>query len=135
MTTFAKPRSVKGRAVLCARIAQTKLAHDILILDLSAIESAPSEFFVIVSCDSVAQLRAITEAIDEQCKSLGMGDPRVHGKSSESWVVLDYFDVVVHVMTSEARAFYTLERLWGDAEMYSLTPSGATKAVRSRKNS
>lgn len=120
--------------MLCARVAQSKLAHDLLILDLTNIESAPAEFFVLASCDSVAQLRAVTEAIDEQCKQLGMGDPRIHGKSSESWVVLDYFDVVVHVMTTEARAFYTLERLWGDADMYTITNVGAAKSVTIRKS-
>lgn len=130
MPTFPKPRSQKGYAVLCARVAQSKLAHDLLILDLSAIETAPAEFFVLVSCDSVAQMRAVTEAIDETCKKLGMGDPHIHGKSSETWVVLDYFDVVVHVMTTQAREFYTLERLWGDATAFTLTQAGAPKAVQ-----
>lgn len=129
VATYAKPRTQKGRAVLAARVAQDKLAHDILILDLSSLDTAPADFFVLATCDSEAQLRAVAEAIDTTCKQLGMGDPRVNGKTSSSWVVLDYFDIVVHIMSNEARDFYKLERLWGDAQASTLTPAGATRSV------
>jgi len=126
---YPKPRSQKGQAVLCARVAQDKLAHDILILDMNDIENAPAAFFVIVTADSDAQVRAVTEAIDMACKSVGMGNARLAGKTSGSWVILDFFDIVVHVMLPEARDFYKLERLWGDANAYTLTPAGAAKAT------
>lgn len=126
---YPKPRSQKGQAVLCARVAQDKLAHDILILDMNEIENAPAAFFVIVTADSDAQVRAVTEAIDMACKSVGMGNARLAGKTSGSWVILDFFDIVVHVMLPEARDFYKLERLWGDANAYTLTPAGAAKAT------
>ena len=132
---YPKPRSQKGQAVLCARVAQDKLAHDILILDLNEIENAPAAFFVIVTADSDAQVRAVTEAIDMACKSVGMGNARLAGKTSGSWVVLDFFDIVVHVMLPEARDFYKLERLWGDAKAYTLTPAGAAKATTLSKRS
>ena len=129
MATISKPRSTKGRAVLCARIAQDKLAHDLLVLDLSGIEASPAEFFVIASVDSDAQLRAVSDAIQRTMKELGFGSARVDGKAGSTWVVIDYFDVVVHVMINEARAFYNLERLWGDAKAYGLTPAGAPKIL------
>lgn len=132
---YPKPRSQKGQAVLCARVAQDKLAHDILILDMNEIENAPAAFFVIVTADSDAQVRAVTEAIDMACKSVGMGNARLAGKTSGSWVVLDFFDIVVHVMLPEARDFYKLERLWGDAKAYTLTPAGAAKATTLSKRS
>ncbi len=131
---FTKPRSQKGRAVLCARVAQDKLAHDLLILDLTEIESAPADFFVIATCDSEAQLRAVTDSIDTVNKSLGMGNPKVQGLSTSHWVILDYFDIVVHLMLTETREFYKLERLWGDAKAYTLTPAGAPKVTTITRN-
>jgi ribosome-associated protein len=132
---YPKPRSQKGQAVLCARVAQDKLAHDILILDMNEIENAPAAFFVIVTADSDAQVRAVTDAIDMACKSVGMGNARMAGKTSGSWVILDFFDIVVHVMLPVARDFYKLERLWGDANAYTLTPAGAAKATTLPKRS
>jgi ribosome-associated protein len=126
---ITKPRSTKGRAVLCARLAQEKLAHEILILDLNDIESSPADFCVIATVDSDAQLHAIAGSIEVTLKHMGFGFPRLDGKGESKWVVLDYFDVVVHLMLPEAREFYKLERLWGDAPAMTLTESGATKAA------
>lgn len=126
---LTKPRSTKGRAVLCARLAQEKLAHEILILDLSGIETSPADCFVIATVDSDAQLRAIADSIEVTLKHMGFGFPRLERKGESAWVILDYFDVVVHVMLPDAREFYKLERLWGDAPAMTLTDSGATKAV------
>lgn len=127
MATFAKPRSIKGRAVLCARVAQEKLAHSILMLDLSEIESSPAEFFVICTVDSEAQLKSVSDAVSATAKSLGLGNPRTDARSGSQWVILDYFDIVVHIMMPQAREFYKLERLWGDAKAYALTPAGAPR--------
>lgn len=130
---IAKPRSTKGRAVLCARLAQEKLARDILVLELTEIEASPADYFVIATVDSDAQLRAIAENIEYTLKTMGFGFPRLEGKGESTWVILDYFDVVVHLMLSEAREFYKLERLWGDAKAMTLTESGATKPAPSLK--
>lgn len=130
---ITKPRSTKGRAVLCARLAQEKMARDILILDLANIEASPADFFVIATVDSDAQLRAIAENIEVTLKHMGFGFPRLEGKGESTWVILDYFDVVVHLMLAEARDFYKLERLWGDAKAMTLTESGATKPAPSLK--
>ncbi len=124
-----KPRSVKGRAVLCARLAQEKLAHDILVLDLGRIESAPAEYFVIASVDSDAQLRAAADSIEDAMRSLGLGSPRSEGRGTSTWVILDYFDIVIHLMLGTTREFYKLERLWGDAKAYTLTENGTAKAT------
>ena len=129
MATYAKPRSTKGRAVLCARVAQEKLAHSILILDLSEIESSPADFFVVCTADSEAQLKSVSEAVSVTAKELGLGIARTDARSGSQWVILDYFDIIVHVMMPQARDFYKLERLWGDAKAYALTPSGAPRAT------
>jgi ribosome-associated protein len=102
---------------------------------MNEIENAPAAFFVIVTADSDAQVRAVTDAIDMACKSVGMGNARMAGKTSGSWVILDFFDIVVHVMLPVARDFYKLERLWGDANAYTLTPAGAAKATTLPKRS
>lgn len=125
----SKPRTVKGRAVLCARLAQEKLAHDILMLDLGDIEAAPAEYFVIASVDSDAQLRAAADSIEDAMRSLGLGSPRSEGRGTSTWVILDYFDIVVHLMLATTREFYKLERLWGDAKAYTLTEKGTAKAT------
>ncbi|MBI2793217.1 MAG: ribosome silencing factor [Ignavibacteria bacterium] len=131
MAKISKPRSEKGWAVLCARLAQEKQAQDLLVMDLSEIESSPAEYFVIVTVFSDAQMRAVCESIQVGLKSMGLGLPKVEGKGKSSWTILDYFDVVVHVMLPDAREFYKLERLWGDAKLYLITPAGAAKAVSS----
>lgn len=124
-----KPRTTKGRAVLCARLAQDKKATNLLILDLTSLDSAPAEFFVIVSVGSNAQLGAVSSAIEGDVKKLGFGSPRREGKGTSAWIILDYFDIVVHIMVESAREFYKLERLWGDAKAYTLTESGTPKAT------
>ena len=126
----SKPRTVKGRAVLCARLAQEKLAHDILVLDLGDIEAAPAEYFVIASVDSDAQLRAAADSIEDAMRSLGLGSPRSEGRGTSTWVILDYFDIVVHLMLTTTREFYKLERLWGDAKAYTLNEAGTAKATK-----
>ena len=129
MAVQTRPRSLKGRAVLCARMAQDKQAKDLLILDLSELESAPAEFFVVATVESDAQMRAVCESIHNTMKSMGFGAPRIEGKTKSSWTILDYFDIVVHVMRKEAREFYKLERLWGDAKSFTLTASGVARSV------
>ncbi len=129
MSTLTRPRSIKGRAVLCARLAKDKQAHDLLVLDLSKLDSSPADFFVIATVDSEAQMRAVTDHIQRQLRELGYGSPRVDGTSVSTWMVLDYFDVVVHVMRRDARMHYNLERMWGDAKAYGITEAGAARAL------
>lgn len=124
-----KPRTVKGRAVLCARLAQEKQAHELLLLDLTTVETSPADFFVIVSVDSDAQLKAVSDNIEDTMRKMGFGSPRSEGRGTSTWVILDYFDILVHIMVKATRDFYKLERLWGDAKAYTLTESGTAKAT------
>ena len=114
-----------GKSVLCARLAQDKQAQDILILDLTEIDGAPADFFVIASVASDAQMQAVTSAVSRSMKELGLGSARVEGGRESPWTILDYFDIVVHVMMADTRDFYRLERLWGDARVFGLTNEGA----------
>lgn len=129
MSNYGKPRSSKGLATLCARLAEDKLAGDVLILNLEGIE-APSDYFVICSCDSETQVAAVVDNIVDTTREMNLHRPRVEGEQNREWVLIDYFDVVVHVMKKEIRNFYKLEKLWGDAQFSKITDAGKTKVMK-----
>jgi ribosome-associated protein len=124
LSKIGKPRSSKGLAVFCARIAEGKLAHDTIILNLTNIETSPSDFFVLCTCDSDVQMKAVANDILRQCKDTGIDKPGIEGLDGGFWILLDFFDVVMHIMIKDARKFYKLEKLWGDAKFLKLNEEG-----------
>lgn len=120
MTKLIKPRTSKTLAHNIAKIASAKLATNVLILELKNVESAPADYFVICSTHSQPQTKAVFDEIYYQIKNLDVPLPKTEGLDSMEWILLDYFDVVVHVMTDEVRNFYKLERLWSDAKFFNL---------------
>lgn len=103
----------RGKALLAADAAESKLAGDVIVLDLQ--EHTPvTDYFVIVSGTTRVQIRAITEAVEDAMKDAGAAKPRAEGRDDGRWVLLDFGDVVVHVMNPREREYYNLERLWGD---------------------
>lgn len=105
----------KKLALLCRELADNKKAENILVLDVRKLSSV-TDYFVIASGTSQPHLRAIVEEIHGKLRDdHDLRPARTEGGSSGSWVVLDYFDVIVHVMHAETRARYDLEGLWGDA--------------------
>lgn len=133
MIKVGKPKTTKGLATFCARVSLEKIAEDILILDLKKIDTAPSDYFVICTCNSDTQMWALTESIVEKCKEFGIDKPKVEGLAGSYWVLLDFFDVVMHIMLPEARNFYQLEKLWGDAKFYCIDDEGKVKAFKRTK--
>lgn len=127
---MSKPRSSKMLASFCAKITEEKLAHEVLILNLTEIEVSPSDYFVICSCDSDVQIAAVVDEIMFECRESDIKKPRVEGLKGGTWVILDFFDVVVHVMHKKARDFYKLEKLWGDAVFSKLSKSGRTITIK-----
>ncbi|HRP01838.1 MAG TPA: ribosome silencing factor [Candidatus Kapabacteria bacterium] len=117
-------------AVLCARLAEDKLADEVLILNLEGIDFAPSDYFVICSCDSEIQVAAVVDNIVDNTRALKIQRPRVEGEATREWVLIDYFDVVVHVMKKEIRHFYKLEKLWGDAQFLKIDGDGKPKVMK-----
>jgi ribosome-associated protein len=98
-----------------AEIAADKKAADVRILDLRGIVSY-TDFFVICSGNTERQTKAIHDAIHlELKKAHGLHPRRVEGDREARWVLMDYLDCVVHVFTPEAREYYRLEQLWGEA--------------------
>jgi len=99
----------------CREFAQNKKAQDPIILDLREV-GGPADFFLVVSGDSEPHLKAIAGEIEKGVKeSIDRRPFRVSGNSVSQWIILDYGDVLVHVMNSGRRTFYQLEDLWGDA--------------------
>ena len=105
----------KRLAQYCCAYADNRKAQQPVILDLRNISSL-TDFFIILSGSSAPHLKAIAEEIMQKLKE--DHDIRPHlsdGKGSGQWVVLDYYDVIIHVMSEDTRARYDLEGLWGDA--------------------
>ena len=102
-------------ALLCRELAENKKAEEIVILDLREISSV-TDYFVIASGTSEPHLRAIVEEISDKLREEHQLRPRaIDGTFQAAWVVLDYFDVIIHVMRQDVRERYDLETLWGDA--------------------
>ena len=102
-------------ALLCRELADNKKAEDIAILDVRKI-STVTDYFVIASGTSEPHLRAIIDEITDKLREEHDLRPRAtDGALATAWVVLDFFDVIVHVMRTDVRERYDLETLWGDA--------------------
>jgi ribosome-associated protein len=102
-------------ALLCRELADNKKAEDIAILDVRELSSV-TDYFVVASGTSEPHLRAIVdEIIDKLRDDHQLRAKAVDGTFHAAWVVLDYFDVVIHVMRTDIREKYDLETLWGDA--------------------
>ena len=95
--------------------AEDKKAVDLVVLDLQK-AAGFTDFFVIASGTNVRQVRAIADAVMEALAADGVKPAHVEGYDRSEWILLDYFDFIVHVFAPETRMFYGLERLWGNAE-------------------
>ncbi len=101
-------------ARFCARIAEENRGKDILLLDLRQVTSLV-DFFVIVSAVSRRQANAIAIEIDMEMKKRGEHKLGIEGSEEGRWVLMDYGDFVVHIFSEDARTYYGLEEIWGDA--------------------
>ncbi len=95
---------------------QEKKGEHIVSLDLRKIPEAVADFFIICQANNNNQLRAIADSIEEEVKDQCDEKPYKHeGRQAEQWILIDFVNVVVHVMLPEPRKFYQLEELWSDA--------------------
>jgi ribosome-associated protein len=97
------------------RAADDKKAVDLQVLDLRK-AAGFTDFFIICSGTNPRQIRAIADGVLEALAAEGIKPAHVEGYDRSEWVLLDYFDFIVHVFAPETRVFYGLERLWGNAE-------------------
>ncbi len=101
-------------AVACARAALDKKASEIVVLDVSRF-LVVTDYFVIASVASAPQARAVADAVEEVLDDAGLRRIGRERDREDSWILLDYGDVVVHVFRAEQRDYYSLEHLWEDA--------------------
>ena len=96
---------------------QEKKGEKIISLDLRKIHEAVSDFFIVCEAGSTTQVRAIADFIETEVKEKCGEIPYMHeGRQVLQWVIIDYINVVVHIMLPDSRRFYKLEEMWSDAE-------------------
>ena len=122
--TTRRKRSSAGRLTKNSKLfkaiinaIQEKKGENIVSLDLRKIPEAVADFFIICEAGSTTQVKAIADFIEYHTKQITTELPyRTEGQSAGQWVLVDYVNVVVHIMQPEVRKFYKLEEMWSDAE-------------------
>ena len=115
--TVAESRELADRI---AELAADKLAVDVVVIDLHDVIGY-TDFFVICSGNTERQTKAIHDGIHQGLKrEHGLLPRRVEGVGEARWILMDYLDVIVHVFTPEARDYYRLEQLWGEAPRHAV---------------
>ncbi len=110
----------REKALQAARAAVDRRGEEVLVLDMRGLMSI-CDYFVICNGRSRLHVEAIAQEVEEQMKAEGVRMTQSEGIPDASWVILDYLDVVVHIFEPQARRFYDLERLWGDAPRVEVT--------------
>lgn len=103
------------KARICARLADGKKALDIVLLELKGI-SVLTDYFIICTGTSSRHVQAIASNVEYEMKQLGETPLGIEGLNEGRWVLLDYNDVIVHVMQEHERGFYDLEKLWSECQ-------------------
>jgi ribosome-associated protein len=105
-------------AAAAVRGIQEVKGHDILSMDLRKLPNSICDFFIVCHGTSDTQVEALARSVQKILHE-ELGETPVHkeGTKNAEWILLDYFDVVVHIFKEDARAFYNLEKLWADADV------------------
>jgi len=112
--TAARTPRLPASITAAVDAARNKKATDLRVLDLRK-TGAFTDYFLICSGANPRQVHAIADGIEETLKARKVRPTHVEGYQRAEWILLDYFDFVVHVFSTNARQFYGLERLWGEA--------------------
>jgi ribosome-associated protein len=110
---MARP-TAERKAQRAARAALDKQAIDLVVLDVQGLSSV-ADYFLVCSGRSTPHIKTIADAIREELKDEGSRPLHAEGQAESGWLLLDYGDVLMHVFSEDTRAYYALERLWGDA--------------------
>jgi ribosome-associated protein len=114
-----------------AQAAADKLAHDILLLDVSE-QLVITDVFLLASAPSDRQVLAVVDEVEERLRELGAKPVRREGEKEGRWVLLDFGEVVVHVQHQEERVYYALERLWKDCPVIPFVDADAPARAAER---
>jgi len=113
-------------------VAHDKKASEVVVLDLRK-DAAFTDFFLICSGRHARQVKAIADAIEDALRATGVRPSLVEGRPRAEWILMDFFDFVVHIFTPETRRFYALERLWGTAERLEFPSPGEPMPAADRR--
>ena len=100
---------------IALKAMEDKKAFDVVVLDISNIASF-ANYFLLCSGDSSRQIQAIVNEVERKLRDYGIRPSHIEGYRNGEWVLMDYLDLVVHVFSKNARAYYDLERLWRDGK-------------------
>ena len=106
---------MKDALKIALKAADDKKGRDLVALDISQIASFAS-FFLLCTGDSSRQIQAIADEVEQRLRERGIRPSHVEGYRNAEWILMDYIDLVVHVFSKNARAYYDLERLWRDGK-------------------
>lgn len=107
-------------AIVLAKALDSKKGEELKVLKTEALTTL-ADYFVICTASSNTQIKAMSDACEEAMEKNGERVHHIEGHRGGTWLLMDFSSVVVHIFTDEARKFYDLERLWGDAEQIDLT--------------
>ncbi len=113
------PDTGRPTAVAIAKAGLDKKAEDVMVLDVRGL-TGYADYFVLMTADSDRQASAIADHVEERMKAAGVSKVGVEGYETGRWILIDYGDVVAHVMNRESRGFYDLEGLWADAPRFAV---------------
>ncbi len=106
-------RDIREVVKLAYQALDEKKASDITIIDISSL-SVVADYFIIASADNIRQTGALADNVEEVLGRAGIMPKQIEGRSSGNWILLDYYDVIIHVFDKENRLFYDIERIWKD---------------------
>ena len=114
-----EPMQALEKAKKIAECLDNKKGRRITVLEVGELTSI-SDYFVIASGGSAAQVKAMADEVEEKLREAGFAPVHMEGYQVATWILLDYSDVVVHIFLEETREFYDIERLWTDAKKIEL---------------
>ena len=114
-TRRATSGKLTGDVLKVVQAALDKKASNVVVLDLRH-TPAFTDYFILCSGQNQRQVKAIADAVEESLRAARVKAAHVEGYDRAEWVLMDFFTFIVHVFTPQTREFYSLERLWGDAE-------------------
>jgi ribosome-associated protein len=121
-TKKATKRRLPAQVMRAIAAIDDKKGLDVVVLDLRK-AAGFTDFFVIASGTNSRQIRAMADAVMEALAGEGVKPAHVEGYDRSEWILLDYFDFIVHIFAPETRVFYGLERLWGNADRIEVAAS------------
>ena len=114
------PAKVAEHAHHAAALCADNKAHDVVLLDLHGVTDM-ADFFIVATGTSDTHVRSVAQHVVDGMEKAGLKAYHVEGAESGRWVLVDYVDFVVHVFHPSMRAYYQIERLWGDAPLVAIT--------------